>query len=117
MQNKDRRNRLAAGSVLFLLTLFGCVSVQKGPPKLFEIQAMTSDKTLREAVTSLERRGFTCSRSTGPFISDEKNRTDYIYCDGTWPMSFPVSRRFQVALFHKDGRVTETLIADGLTGP
>ena len=94
-----------------------CVSAQRGPPRLFEIQAMTSDKTLQEAVRSLERRGFVCTHAEGPFVTDERNRTDYIYCDGTWPMSFPVSRRFQVALFHKEGRVTEALIADALTGP
>ena len=100
-----------------LLSGLACVSAQKPPPTTSEIRALTEGKFLREAVNNLQKRNFQCKNSEGVFIEDEQNRRDYIYCDGSWNISPFVWRRIQTALYSKDGRVYEVLVASGVSGP
>lgn len=99
------------------MTLGACVSAQKPAPTSSEIKAVTEGKFLREAVANLQKRNFACKNSESVFIEDEQNRKDYIYCDGSWNISPFVWRRLQVALYSKENKVYEVLIADGVTGP
>ena len=67
-----------------------------------------------DAQRFMEREGFTCSRSTNePFL--DRTGLDYLYCDRSeGGVTF---RRWQVAVVHRDGKVTEVRASTGLVGP
>lgn len=47
-------------------------------------------------------------------------RVDFLFCDkekAAFPYIFPVTRRWQIAIVHKHGIVTEIRVAISLTGP
>ncbi len=67
-----------------------------------------------DAQRFMEREGFTCSRSTNEHFLD-RTKLDYIYCDRS--EGGLVSRRWQVAVVHRDGKVTEVLASTDLAGP
>ncbi|MBY0459791.1 MAG: hypothetical protein K2V38_20925 [Gemmataceae bacterium] len=69
-----------------------------------------------EAQAFMAREGFKCQRQTNAPFGD-RDGLDYVYCDRAESKGWLVSRRWQIALVHRDGKVTEILAATGLVGP
>ena len=70
--------------------------------------------SVEDAQRFMEREGFTCSATVNGNWGDCKGM-DYLYCDRT--EGGLVSRRWQVAVVHANGKVTEVLANTGLIGP
>lgn len=67
-----------------------------------------------DAQRFMEREGFACSRRTN---ADFPGRQGLDYLHGDRSEGSVVSRRWQVAVVHRDGKVTEVLASTGLVGP
>jgi hypothetical protein len=74
--------------------------------------------TLANAQKIMASHGFTCSVTrNAPW--DNQSNVDYLYCDEVWaaPSDFLVmKRRWQVALFLTDDKVSSVYLATGLVG-
>ena len=87
------------------------------PPRLVEVvlSQVPVGTSVENAQRFMEREGFKCSRTIAGQFGDRKG-LDYVYCDrsegGVW-----VQRRWQVAIVHRGGKVTEVLASTGLVGP
>ena len=110
-------------TALVLLVAAGCTgtrSVTRGieePPRMVEavIGQIPVGTPVADAQRFMEREGFGCSRSTNAEFLDHKG-LDYIYCDRSEGGGI-VQRRWQVAVVHRDGKVTEVIASTGLVGP
>jgi hypothetical protein len=71
--------------------------------------------SVEEAQRFMELEGFACSRNTNESFLD-RTGLDYIYCDRSEGRGW-VSRRWQVAIVHRDRKVVEVLASTGLIGP
>jgi hypothetical protein len=71
--------------------------------------------SVQDAQKFMEQEGFTCSQTVNGEWGERKG-VDYLYCDRTEGGAV-VSRRWQVAICHADGKVTEVLANTGLIGP
>jgi hypothetical protein len=71
---------------------------------------------VEDAQRFMKREGFECSRTTNGSLGD-RHGIDYVYCDRSESVGFPVSQRWQVVLVYRDGKVTEVLASTGLVGP
>jgi hypothetical protein len=67
-----------------------------------------------DAQRFMEREGFACSRKTNAEFLDRMG-LDYVDCDRS--EGGIVRRRWQVAVVHRDGKVTEVIARTGLVGP
>ena len=87
------------------------------PPRMVEaiLAQVPVGTPVDDAQRFMEREGFKCSRSTNAAFLD-RTGLDYVYCD-RWEASGFVKRRWQVAIVHRDGKVTEVLASTGLVGP
>ncbi|HEY1187068.1 MAG TPA: hypothetical protein VGE74_05390 [Gemmata sp.] len=108
--------------VLLIASHTGCTSsraVTRGieePPRMVEaiLAHVPLGTPVEDAQRFMEREGFKCSRRTSADFLDRKS-LDYIYCDRS--ESSVVSRRWQVAVVYRDGKVVEVLASTGLVGP
>jgi hypothetical protein len=73
---------------------------------------------IEEAQRFMEREGFSCSRR-GNAAWAGRTGLDYLYCNRVHPTSGfnMIETRWQVAIVHHDGKVTEVLVERWLTGP
>ena len=70
--------------------------------------------SVADAERFMRPEGFKCSETTnGEFL--DRQGLDYLYCDRS--DSGIVQRRWQVAIVHRDGKVSEVLASTGLVGP
>ena len=69
---------------------------------------------LEVAQRLMAEEGFLCFRRTKASVLDREG-IDSLWCDRL--EGGIVQRRWQVALVHRDGRVTEVLPSTGLVGP
>ena len=67
-----------------------------------------------DAQRFMEAEGFSCSRQMNSTWGDRRG-VDYLYCNREEGNSF-VMRRWQIAILHRDGKVTEVLANTGLNG-
>jgi hypothetical protein len=112
-----------AAVVTILMAAAGCTgtrSVTRGieePPRMVEavLAEIPVGTPVDDAQRFMEREGFTCCRSTNAAFIDWTG-LDYVYCDRSEGSGF-VQRRWQVAIVHRDGKVTEVLASTGLVGP
>jgi hypothetical protein len=68
-----------------------------------------------DAQRFMEAEGFKCSRTQNGAFGD-RHGIDYLYCDRMDGGNSLVSRRWQVAIVHRDGMVIEVLASTGLVG-
>lgn len=102
--------------------LVGCIttpSVTRGLTTSADMANQISAKVptgtpVDDAQEFMEREGFTCTRTANGDWGERKG-LDYLYCDRT--EGGVVSRRWQIAIVHADGKVTEVLANTGLIGP
>ena len=85
--------------------------------------------SIEHAKEVMEKSGFKCEMKwNGSFAYyDDKgnqqatrNGEDYLYCDkekSAFPFILLQTRRWQIAIVHKNGVVTEAVVAISLTGP
>jgi hypothetical protein len=72
---------------------------------------------IADAQRFMEREGFRCTPTANGEWGERKG-LDYLHCDRTdGTGSMWVTRRWQIAVVHADGKVTEVLANTGLTGP
>lgn len=62
----------------------------------------------------MKTQGFDCSRKVNAEFGS-RSGIDYLYCDRR--EGWLVQRRWQIAVIHRDGRVTEVEAGTGLVGP
>jgi hypothetical protein len=113
--------RVALTTVL-LVAAAGCTGMQpvtlgiEEPPRMVEavLSRIPVGTPIEDAERFMEREGFACVRATQAEFLDRKG-LNYIYCDRT--EGGIVQRRWQVAVVHKDGEVTEIITSTGLIGP
>jgi hypothetical protein len=86
-------------------------------------QALSAEIPVGTSVTDAEARlrtrGFRISRMTNASFSDQgrvREHLDYVYGDMSEGVGL-VSRRWQVAVVHQHGAVTEVSVSTGLVGP
>src|SRR5713101_3012007 len=100
----------------------GCASshsVTRGiqePPRMIEVilDQIPVGTSLADAERFMQSEGFKCSQTTnGEFLGHRG--LDYLYCDRS--DGGIVQRRWQVAIVHGDGKVSEVLASTGLVGP
>lgn len=72
--------------------------------------------SLVDAESYMQREGFHCSLHKNDRWGD-RTGIDYIYCDRSKSASFPVTRRWQIAILHDDEAITEIIAKTGLIGP
>ncbi|MCC6276134.1 MAG: hypothetical protein IT569_09770 [Leptospiraceae bacterium] len=82
--------------------------------ELFRFIPPESDISVAKA--KMEKAGFTCTEQINGEFLDHKN-LDYVYCDLEKSKGFLISERWQVALVHKNSKITEIYSSYGLTGP
>src|SRR5580765_5931049 len=74
--------------------------------------------SVAEARDAMKREGFTVTeKRSGSFAEQGKlhKNIDYLYCDRTESASFPIERRWQVALVNDGAQVTDVLVSLSLT--
>ena len=78
---------------------------------------------IEAAQTTMERNGFKCVRkNNGTFTEREPKglvgaphgSLDFLYCDLEVPATEYCARRYQIAIVHKNGIVSEVLVSIGL---
>lgn len=114
--------RVALTAVV-LVAITGCAgtrSVTRGieePPRMVEVvlAQVPIGTPVEDAQRFMEREGFACTRSTNAAFLDRKG-LDCIHCDRSEGSGW-VQRRWQVAVVHRDGKVTEVIASTGLVGP
>jgi len=98
----------------------GTQSVTSGieePPRMVAVVLghVPAGTAVDDAQRFMEREGFSCSRKTNAAFLDREG-LDHVLCyrsdDSGW-----VQRRWQVAVVHRDGKVTEVMASTGLVGP
>ncbi|MEZ0273052.1 hypothetical protein [Methylobacillus sp. MM3] len=106
-------------SIVGLLLLAGC----DGPFSHEETEAKNQLLLLaplgsdaRQAKPILEEKGFKCHWVPNSTFSGIKGRHDFLYCDLEKLVGVLVSRRWQLALIHKDFVVTNAKFGISLTG-
>ena len=75
--------------------------------------------SVTDAESRLRTRGFRVSRMTNASFSDQggiREHLDYVYGDMSEGVGL-VIRRWQVAVVHQHGAVTEVSVSTGLVGP
>jgi hypothetical protein len=105
-----------------LIAVAGCTGTRSAtrgieePPRMVEaiLAQVPVGTAVDDAQRFMEREGFACSRKTNAGFLD-RSGLDYIYCDRS--EGTVVSRRWQVAVVHRDGKVVEVLASTGLVGP
>jgi hypothetical protein len=108
--------------VLVAVVASGCAgtrSVTRGieePPRMVEavLGQVPVGTPVEDAQRFMEQEGFACSREANAEFLDRKG-LDYLYCDRS--EGGIVQRRWQVAVVHRDGKVTEVIASTGLVGP
>ena len=68
-----------------------------------------------EAQGAMVRNGFTCAEAVHAKWGDLSG-IDYLHCD-RYDGSQPVKQRWQVALIHRDGKIVDVKVTNGLVGP
>jgi hypothetical protein len=119
MTPPDRRAFLASAA---LIAMTGCAGTRPStrgieePPRMVEavLGHAPVGTPIDDAQRFMEREGFDCRRETNAEFLDRKG-LDYIYCDRS--EGGVVRRRWQVALVHRDGQITEVIASTGLVGP
>ena len=106
------------------LSVAGCAGARavthgiSDPPKMISTlrEHVPVGTPVSDAQAFLEREGFKCQQKTNAPFGDRVG-LDYVYCDRSRSEGGVVSRRWQIALVHRDGKVTEILATTGLIGP
>jgi hypothetical protein len=114
------RVALTAAVLVAVAGFTGIRSVTRGveePPRMVEavLGQVPVGTPVDDAQRFMEREGFKCSRSSNAAFLD-RTGLDYVYCDRS-EGSGAVQRRWQVAVVHRGGKVTEVLASTGLLGP
>jgi hypothetical protein len=112
---------LAAASLVAQLGRDGPTRGIEAPTQMERIilASVPVGSPITEARRFMESEGFRCQEYVNsPCARGDEVREglDFLHCDrsdGGWI----VQRRWQVALVHRDGRVTEVLASTGLVGP
>ena len=89
------------------------------PSRMVEIvlgRVVRSEPRSRRRSRSSRPRGLRALEHKNGAFGDRRG-IDYLYCDRTESVGFPVTRRWQIAIVHRDGKVTEVLASTGLVGP
>jgi hypothetical protein len=76
--------------------------------------AVPPGSDLQDAQRFMEKEGFHCSRQTNTSFGGRIG-IDYLWCDRS--DGGVVKRRWQVAIVHQNGKVSEILATTGLVGP
>ena len=106
-----------------LAGITGCASPQlvtreiEEPPRMVEVilAHIPVGTPIDDAQHFMEHEGFKCSRQTNAQIPGHE--WDYLYCDRHESLGWWVSRRWQVHVGYRDGKVTEVEAHTGLIGP
>src|SRR5262245_26147337 len=107
---------------IFFAMSAGCGSsnsVTRGiqePPRMIEVILGKTPvgTSLPDDERFMQSEGFKCSQPTnGEFLG--RRSLDYLYCDRS--DGEIVQRRWQVAIVHREGKVSEVLASTGLVGP
>ena len=104
---------------LLVTGCFGTQPVTHGVQETIRMVQIVTEKIpigtpIDDARRFMELEGFEYSRKTNePFL--DRNGLDYIYCDRS--DGSLIQRRWQIAVIHRDGKVSEVLASTGLVGP
>ena len=81
-------------------------------------KAVPPDTPLKNAWEFMQREGFTCSEMFNESFGDAQAESgiDFLYCWRRDGRSL-VKRRAQVAIVHRDGKVTNVLASTNTEGP
>ena len=123
---KPLGRRFAAIFAAALMFAAGCATSASAPPlpenyygAYAQVQQWVPLGTsYRDAQRIMESHGFKCSLTRNAQWGDQNN-VDYLYCEQFWSAvdsQLVVKRRWQVALFLADNKVSSIYLATGLIG-
>lgn len=109
-------------TIVLLVAVAGCTGSQsvtlgiEEPARMVEavLSQIPVGTPVEDAERFMEREGFACVHATNADFLGRKG-LNYIYCDRA--EGGIVQRRWQVAVVHNDGRVTEIITSTALFGP
>ena len=90
-----------------------------GPPRMVEavLGRVPVGTPVEDAHRFMESEGFACSREVND-EDDDADGLDCLYCDRSDGGLFSwVLRRWQVSIYHRDGKVVEVKANTGFVGP
>lgn len=70
----------------------------------------------RKAKPDLESKGFKCHWVPNSGFAGVEGKNDFLYCDQTLTIGFMMTRRWQLAIVHKNFLVTNAGVGISLTG-